>query len=189
MARTDSGTPPGDVTQSFTITVRDANEFDPVADDATFDVAEDQPGGTFVGQVQATDADTSQTLTFAIDDGNTGGVFSIDQSTGQIVVAEGATHDATELAQYFKDHGEDLGFKLRVTILGHVQRGGYPGAYDRLLGTRLAAAATAQIAKGNYGVLVGQIKSEITATPYDDVVSNKKELDPSLFELANVLAK
>ena len=106
-----------------------------------------------------------------------------------IVVAEGARYDAAELAQYFRDHNEELGFQLRVTTLGHVQRGGAPGAFDRLLGTRLAAHAVKQVAAGNFGVLCGQIKGEITTTPYDEVVSGTKPLDPALFELANVLAK
>jgi 6-phosphofructokinase 1 len=106
-----------------------------------------------------------------------------------IVVAEGAKYDAHELAKYFEEHGEDLGFSLRVTTLGHVQRGGMPGAYDRLLGTRLAAKATEEIAQGNFGVLVGTLKGEITTTPLDEVVANKKPIDSALFELAGVLAK
>jgi 6-phosphofructokinase 1 len=64
-----------------------------------------------------------------------------------------------------------------------------PGAFDRLLATRLGAAATEQLAAGIHGVLVGLNKGEITPTPYDVVVSNKKTLDPRLFELARVLAK
>jgi 6-phosphofructokinase 1 len=106
-----------------------------------------------------------------------------------IVIAEGAKYDANQLAKYFEEHGEDLGFSLRVTTLGHVQRGGSPGAYDRLLGTRLAAKATEEIAKGNFGVLVGTLKGGITTTPLDEVVANKKPIDPALFELAGVLAK
>ena len=106
-----------------------------------------------------------------------------------VVVAEGANYDAPELARYFKEHNEDLGFGLRVTTLGHVQRGGIPGAYDRLLGTRLAARATQEIAAGNFGVLVGQIKSEITTTPLTDVVGHTKSIDPALFELAGILAQ
>jgi 6-phosphofructokinase 1 len=111
------------------------------------------------------------------------------KSHALIVVAEGAQHNAAELAQYFKDNGEELGFALRVTQLGHVQRGGTPSAYDRLLGTRLAAEAVEQIAAENFGVLVGQIKSQITTTPYSEVVGNQKTLDPELFQLAGVLAK
>ena len=69
------------------------------------------------------------------------------------------------MSDYFKLHGERLGFDLRVTKLGHVQRGGAPGAFDRLLGTRLGAAATEQLAAGGQGVLMGLLKGEIAATP------------------------
>ncbi len=104
-----------------------------------------------------------------------------------IVVAEGAKYGAPELAKYFKEHGEHLGFGLRVTQLGHVQRGGMPGAFDRLLGTRLAAKAVEQIALGEFGVLMGLNKGAITATPYAEVVGKTKTLDPWLFELAKKL--
>ena len=50
-----------------------------------------------------------------------------------VVVAEGAKFNANALDEYFKEHRERLGFDLRVTILGHVQRGGAPQAYDRIL--------------------------------------------------------
>ena len=54
-----------------------------------------------------------------------------------IVVAEGARFNAERLSHYFREHQKRLGFELRVTTLGHVQRGGAPGAFDRLLATRL----------------------------------------------------
>jgi 6-phosphofructokinase 1 len=64
------------------------------------------------------------------------------------VVAEGARANAAALARHFAEHYDVLGFDLRVTTLGHVQRGGAPGAFDRLLGTRLGAAARKQPAIG-----------------------------------------
>ncbi|WP_054692811.1 ATP-dependent 6-phosphofructokinase [Geotalea toluenoxydans] len=106
-----------------------------------------------------------------------------------IVVAEGAQNNADGMAQYFQIHRERLGFELRVTKLGHVQRGGSPGSFDRILGTQLGAAATENLEKGNKGVLMGMIKGEITATPLDVVVENKKDLDLRLLELAKILAK
>lgn len=104
-----------------------------------------------------------------------------------IVVAEGATYNAEKLSAYFAQHKERLGFDIRSTILGHVQRGGNPGAYDRILASRLGAAATDQIEKGETGVLVGVIKDEVRATPLDVVVSGKKALDPDLLRLAEIL--
>jgi 6-phosphofructokinase 1 len=105
-----------------------------------------------------------------------------------VVVAEGAKYNAEGLAQYFKEHRERLGFDLRVTKLGHVQRGGTPGIFDRLLATRLGAAATKVLAGGQHGVLVGLLKGKIALTPLSEVATKKKELDTRMFELARVLA-
>jgi len=104
-----------------------------------------------------------------------------------VVVAEGAQYNAGKLQRYFQEHHGRLGFELRVTILGHVQRGGAPGAFDRLLGTRMGAAATERLAAGEHGILVGMVKGEIGATPLVEVVANKKELDLGLLDLARAL--
>jgi 6-phosphofructokinase 1 len=104
-----------------------------------------------------------------------------------IVVAEGAKYNARGLAQYFSEHQERPGFELRITTLGYVQRGGSPGAFDRLLATRLGAAATEYIAEGKFGVLAGLNKGQITPTPLAEVVANKKPLDLDLLRLSEVL--
>jgi 6-phosphofructokinase 1 len=106
-----------------------------------------------------------------------------------VVVAEGARYNAEGLTRYFERHRERLGFELRVTILGHVQRGGAPGAFDRLLATRLGAGAIERLAQGEQGVLIGLLKGEIAATPLNEVVAKSKPLDPNLLDLARVLAK
>jgi 6-phosphofructokinase 1 len=106
-----------------------------------------------------------------------------------VVVAEGARYNAEGLARYFEQHRERLGFELRVTILGHVQRGGAPDAFDRLLATRLGAGAVECLAKGEQGMLVGLLKGEVATTPLDEVVARRKLLDPNLLDLARVLAK
>jgi len=106
-----------------------------------------------------------------------------------VVVAEGARYNAEGLAQYFREEQERLCFELREVTLGHIQRGGTPGAFDRLLATRLAAGATEHIARKDYGVLIGLIKDEIVGTPLSEIVGKKKILDPGLLALASVLAK
>ncbi|MFQ5795338.1 MAG: ATP-dependent 6-phosphofructokinase [Candidatus Bipolaricaulia bacterium] len=106
-----------------------------------------------------------------------------------VVVAEGARYNAEGLARYFQEHRERLGFELRLTTLGHVQRGGIPSAFDRMLATRLGTAATEHLAQGGYGVLMGLLKGEIATTPLAEVIANKKPLDLRLLELARVLAK
>jgi 6-phosphofructokinase 1 len=106
-----------------------------------------------------------------------------------VVVAEGATYNAEKMVEYFRTHPQQCGFDLRVTTLGHVQRGGVPGAFDRILATRLGNGATEALARGERGVLVGTIRGEITTTPYPEIIGKQKPLDPRLLELAGILAK
>jgi 6-phosphofructokinase 1 len=117
------------------------------------------------------------------------GAYDHGKAHAIVVVAEGARYNAEELENYFKLHRERLGFELRGTKLGHVQRGGAPDAYDRLLGTQLGAAATNQLAGGKHGVLMGMIGGRIIATPLDVVVSSHKPLDLSLMGLVRELAQ
>jgi 6-phosphofructokinase 1 len=106
-----------------------------------------------------------------------------------VVVAEGARHNAEGLANYFKQNNDRLGFAVRTTVIGYVQRGGAPTFADRMLATRLGAAAVEEIAAGRHGVLVGIRKSELTSTPLAEVVSGHKPLDTALLRLAGILAK
>lgn len=109
------------------------------------------------------------------------------KTNGIVIVAEGAPHGVEELLAYCKTR--DIGFEIRAVTLGHVQRGGTPTAYDRLLATRLGANAAARLLDGEHGVVVGMIKGDETTTPYADIVGRTKGVDAKLFELANVLAK
>ena len=106
-----------------------------------------------------------------------------------IVVAEGAKYDTEALESYFKENKPSLGFELRTTKLGHIQRGGAPGAFDRLLATRLGAAAIQALAEDETGVLVGLNKNEITRTALSIAVASKKPLDMRLLDLARELAQ
>lgn len=105
------------------------------------------------------------------------------------VVAEGATHGVEALASHFRAHEERLGFDLRVCKLGHVQRGGAPGVTDRLLATRLAAAAVEHLDAGMHGVLLGVLGGTVKATPLADVAGRTKPADEALVALAQVLAQ
>jgi len=106
-----------------------------------------------------------------------------------VVVAEGARFGAEALKRYFAEHRHRLGFELRATILGHVQRGGAPGAFDRLLASRLGSAAVDRLVAGEHGVLVGLLHGAVATTPHAEVAARKKELDLGLFDLARVLAR
>jgi 6-phosphofructokinase 1 len=103
------------------------------------------------------------------------------------VIAEGAEPDCLTIDQYLREREEDLGFGVRVSILGYIQRGGSPTAFDRLLATRLGVEAVRQLVQGKKGKMVGLIGSHIVATDLEEVIRNKREVDLSLYELAQML--
>jgi 6-phosphofructokinase 1 len=104
------------------------------------------------------------------------------------VIAEGAKCGVHELMEYYGAHRKLIGFDLRVTRLGHVVRGGTPTAADRVLATRLGAAAVDALANGRQGVLVGIVKGEVIATPLAEITGRTRPADASLLELARVMA-
>ncbi len=106
-----------------------------------------------------------------------------------VIVAEGAQRDANALAEVLRTEHHRIGFDLRVTVLGHVQRGGTPTAFDRLLGARFGYGAVECIARAEFGVLVGLRGQEVATTPLSEVVGKIKALDTGLVELARVLAR
>lgn len=106
-----------------------------------------------------------------------------------VVVAEGARQDADALARHFTEHAERLRFELRVTKLGHVQRGGAPCAFDRLSASLLGAAAVERLAAKQHGILLGIVGSELTATALAGLADAKKPLEPQWLKLARVLAR
>jgi len=102
-----------------------------------------------------------------------------------VVVAEGV--DKTyEIAQYLKDK---IGFETRVTILGYLQRGGSPTVFDRLLASRLGAAAVEHILKGETSKMVGLIGNDIKATELKTVLSRQKNINQNIYDLAQILAR
>jgi 6-phosphofructokinase 1 len=131
-----------------------------------------------IPEVESDPEEVAESLRLAYEHGKTHAI---------IVVAEGATYNANALTQYFEKHKERLGFKIRATILGHVQRGGNPGAFDRLLASRFGNGAIEAIDRGEFGVLVGLNKGKVTTTPLQDVVGQKKELNQEMIELARKL--
>jgi len=78
------------------------------------------------------------------------------------------------------------GFESRMTILGHVQRGGSPVAYDRVLGTRFGVAAVDAVSDGDYGKMVALRGTRIERVPLDDALREPKLLDPAFYETAEV---
>jgi 6-phosphofructokinase 1 len=113
-----------------------------------------------------------------------------DMSRGKraviVIVAEG---EETGGAQAAADAvGERLGLDHRVTVLGHLQRGGSPTAADRILGSRLGAAAVDSLLGGAKGVMVGEVRGEVVLTPFPEPWTGERPLDPMLLELIQRLA-
>ncbi|AEX84601.1 6-phosphofructokinase [Marinitoga piezophila KA3] len=101
-----------------------------------------------------------------------------------IVVAEGAA-SAYTVARHFENK---IGYETRITILGHIQRGGSPTAFDRILASRMGYEAVKFLLNGEAGVMVALNRSKLIAVPIDKVLSEKKELDYELVKLANTLS-
>jgi len=104
-----------------------------------------------------------------------------------IIVAEGASFRTTDLAGMLDDM--DLGFKTRVTILGHIQRGGSPTAFDRLLAARLGHRAVEAIINGETGFMVGLQGNNIALTPITEVVEQARAANLEYYKMARDLAR
>ena len=85
-----------------------------------------------------------------------------------------------------KEIQERTGFESRMTILGHVQRGGTPLAYDRVLGSRFGVAAIDAVSDGDFGKMVALRGTDVVRVPLDEALAAPKLLDPALFETAEV---
>jgi len=108
------------------------------------------------------------------------------KSSSIIVVAEGDEEGgALEIARRVSELGP---VECRATILGHTQRGGNPTAGDRILASRLGAAAVKALLAGETDKMVGIVSNELVLTPLPDAWGKKKALDESLYELARILA-
>jgi len=101
-----------------------------------------------------------------------------------IIVAEGAAN-GFYIAEEIRRR---IGFETRVTVLGHIQRGGTPTALDRTLASRMGAKAVELLASGEGGVMVGTTESGLMWWDIDYVLEQKKDIDPADYQLAGILA-
>ncbi|MFH1821652.1 MAG: 6-phosphofructokinase [Methanobacteriota archaeon] len=85
-----------------------------------------------------------------------------------------------------KEIEKNTGLETRVVILGHLQRGGSPTAFDRILGTKFGLAAIDLVANGKFGLMPSLCGKDIVSVSIKDAVNNRKTVDPKLYELASV---
>ncbi|RIZ60963.1 6-phosphofructokinase, partial [Mesotoga sp. SC_NapDC2] len=101
-----------------------------------------------------------------------------------IVVAEGAS-SAFTVARHVEHR---IGYETRITILGHIQRGGSPTAFDRVLASRMGYASIKVLEKEEGGLMMALKGGKIAAVPLEEVLSNKRSLDMELVEMAKILS-
>ncbi|MCR3922526.1 MAG: 6-phosphofructokinase [Firmicutes bacterium] len=101
-----------------------------------------------------------------------------------ILVAEGAA-SAISVAEALKSHTH---MDVRVTILGHVQRGGTPTAFDRMLASRLGAAAVDLLRSGCHGQMLGFLNGQVQGIPFEKALAQQKSFPKDLYQLATILA-
>lgn len=109
------------------------------------------------------------------------------KSSSIVIVAEGGkTGGATALADRVKKSYP--AYETKVTILGHIQRGGSPTVNDRLLAARLGVAAVEGLRDGRSNCMVGSINGKMVFTPFAEAISDKQLLDKELLRIADILS-
>lgn len=109
------------------------------------------------------------------------------KSHAMIVVAEGANLGCNEIADYLNKH--DIGFEVRITILGHVVRGGRPTAFDRMLATRFGISAVEALHDGQSGVMMALEGTTIVSRELEEVIGNQRPMNPQYAHILDVLTR
>lgn len=109
------------------------------------------------------------------------------KSSNIIIVAEGEkSGGAFAIAERVKEEFEE--YSVRVSILGHIQRGGKPSAYDRVTASTLGYEAVQALLDDQKSVMVGYHNGEVDLVPFRKVIKLKKHVDPQQLEMADVLS-
>ncbi len=109
------------------------------------------------------------------------------KSSNVVVVAEGChLGSAYDIAAQVKEQLDY--FDIRVTVLGHLQRGGSPTTLDRVLASRLGVAAVEGLREGQSDVMVGMVNSKVQYTPIHEAIKIEKRLDDEEFRIAKILS-
>lgn len=103
-----------------------------------------------------------------------------------VVAAEGASPSAGEFCDFVNDAGGN--YEADLTTMGHIQSGGTPTAFDRILAARLGSAAVDALADGEAGTMAALSGDAVALVPLAEVAGEKRPLDPSLYRLAGVLS-
>jgi 6-phosphofructokinase 1 len=110
-----------------------------------------------------------------------------DKSSKIIMVAEGENdNDAFEIAKIIKDKFPN--YDTRVSILGHIQRGGSPTCMDRVLASRLGVASVEYLMAGEKAQMVGLINGNVALTTFDHAIKHNVEVNQNLLKIVEILS-
>ncbi|TVQ93002.1 MAG: 6-phosphofructokinase [Bacteroidetes bacterium] len=113
--------------------------------------------------------------------------FNEEDNSAIVIVAEGSEFGgAMEVKKVVNEHYPDL--DTRVSILGHIQRGGSPSAFDRILASGLGFQAVKGLVEGKHGVMVGSVNRNIVFTPFDKSIKHHKSFNIELKNIAEILS-
>ncbi len=114
--------------------------------------------------------------------------WSRQKASSIIVVAEGEEEgNATEISEKIRRQVEH-DIDMRVTTLGHIQRGGIPTAYDRILASRLGLGALEGLMSGEKNVMAGVVNNELVYTPFKDTIRLPKPINEDLLRMVKILS-
>ena len=104
-----------------------------------------------------------------------------------MVVAEGdkTGKNVFEIAEYVEKNMPY--YDVRVSVLGHMQRGGSPSCFDRVLASRMGVYAVEALLEGKSNMMVGMIKEEMTLSPLEKAIKGKSEINKDLIRVSDIL--
>ncbi|PZD76920.1 6-phosphofructokinase [Mesonia sp. K7] len=105
-----------------------------------------------------------------------------------VVVSEGDQigKNILELADYIRENLD--AYEVKVTVLGHLQRGGSPSCYDRVLASRLGVKAVEALLEGKKDLMIGVQSNKIAEVPFKEAISGENELDLELLRIADIIS-
>ena len=109
------------------------------------------------------------------------------KSSSIVIVAEGdkTGKNVFELKDYVEANMSE--YEVRVSVLGHMQRGGSPSCFDRVLASRMGVTAVESLLEGKSNFMVGLLKDEIALTPLQQAVKGKSEIDHELIRVSDIM--
>lgn len=110
------------------------------------------------------------------------------KSSSIVVIAEGdkTGKNVFEIASYIENNLPY--YEVRVSVLGHMQRGGTPSCFDRVLASRMGVFAVESLLEGNSNKMVGIIDEKITLSPLEDAIKGKSQINKNLIRVSDILS-